>query len=66
MRVSINGQHRQVADATTITELLRELDVNTVHVAVEVNRDVVPRLSHAETVLSDGDEVEIVTLVGGG
>ena len=46
--------------------LLRELDVTQPHVAVEVNLEVVPRARHAETMLRDGDRLEVVTLVGGG
>jgi sulfur carrier protein len=66
MRIEVNGERREVADGTTVSALLRELDVRQPHVAVEVNLEVVPRARHAETVLRDGDRLEVVTLVGGG
>ena len=49
-----------------IGELLVELDLDSRPCAVEVNRELVPRASHRDHQLTDGDRVEIVTLVGGG
>ena len=66
MNVTINGKSREIDDATTIAELLAKLDITVPHVAVEVNRNLVPRAKHAETVLASGDQLEVVTLVGGG
>lgn len=66
MQIQINGQMRDVSDGTTVAELLQELELTLPQVAVERNREVVPRAQHGETVLCDGDELEIVTLVGGG
>jgi thiamine biosynthesis protein ThiS len=66
MRIEVNGERRDVAEGTTITDLLRELEVTQPHVAVEVNLEVVPRARHNETTLRDGDRLEVVTLVGGG
>ena len=66
MHIEVNGEPREVDVGTTISALLRELDVRQPHVAVEVNLEVVPRARHAETKLRDGDRLEVVTLVGGG
>jgi sulfur carrier protein len=66
MQIEVNGQQREVAEGTTISGLLRELDVKVPHVAVEVNLEVVPRARHPETALHAGDRLEVVTLVGGG
>jgi sulfur carrier protein len=66
MNIQVNGQERTLADGSTIATLLSELGVTQPHVAVEVNLEVVPRAQHRETVLADGDRVEVVTLVGGG
>jgi len=66
MQIEVNGERREVAEGTTISALLRELDVTQPHVAVEVNLEVVPRARHAETTLGNGDRLEVVTLVGGG
>lgn len=66
MNIQVNGQGREVAIGSTIETLLGDLGVTQPHVAVEVNLKVVPRAQHRETTLSDGDRVEVVTLVGGG
>jgi sulfur carrier protein len=66
MTIQVNGQPRTIDANITVAELLRELGVTAPHVAVELNREVVPRARHAETTLQDGDRVEVVTLVGGG
>jgi sulfur carrier protein len=66
MQIEVNGQPREVDDGTTVARLLGELEVAQPHVAVELNLEVVPRACHAETVLHDGDRLEVVTLVGGG
>ena len=66
LRITVNGQTRHVADGLTLTQLLEELGVVADRIAVELNRQVVPRKKLAATTLSDGDELEIVTLVGGG
>jgi thiamine biosynthesis protein ThiS len=66
VRIVFNGQEREITPNATIAELLAELQLTPKLVAVEVNRDVVPRTRHAEHRLQTGDEVEVVTLVGGG
>jgi thiazole synthase len=64
--LTINQEPRTVPQAATISDLLAHLKLDPQRVAVEVNRNVVPRAAHGSTRLSDGDAVEIVTLVGGG
>lgn len=66
MYVTVNGETRDLADGTTIVQLLALLDVSQAGTAVEVNREIVSRSHHAERLLRDGDVVEIVTFVGGG
>ncbi|MBC8874409.1 MAG: sulfur carrier protein ThiS [Planctomycetes bacterium] len=66
MKIQLNGDGREVAFGITLAGLLEELELESRNVAIEVNLDVVPRARHAEHVLNDGDQVEIVTLVGGG
>lgn len=66
MQIEVNGLPREVDDGTTVSALLGELEVAQPHVAVELNLEVVPRAQHADTVLHDGDRLEVVTLVGGG
>jgi thiamine biosynthesis protein ThiS len=64
--VVINGQARAVQTGTTVAALIVELGLGERAVAVERNREVVPRASHASTELAAGDRVELVTFVGGG
>ena len=64
--VVINGQPRSVKEGTTVGALIDELGLGNRRVAVERNREVVPRARHATTALAAGDHVEIVTFVGGG
>lgn len=66
MQISINGETRAVDSESTVADLLKELGMQPKYVAVERNRELVPRATHADCVLEDGDELEIVTLVGGG
>jgi len=66
MEVFINGETRTVAHGTTIAALIVELGLGDRRVAVERNREVVPRAQHGSTVLEAGDRVELVTFVGGG
>jgi sulfur carrier protein len=66
MKIVVNGQAREIASGSTVTQLLGELGVTQPHVAVEVNLEVVPRARHSETKLREGDRLEVVTLVGGG
>jgi sulfur carrier protein len=65
MRIQVNGEDREVA-ATTIRGLVEELGFDIRKVAVERNLAIVPRSLHAETVLAEGDRIELVQFVGGG
>ncbi len=66
INIVVNGAPRQVSQGLTIAGLVEELKLPWKFVAVERNREVVPRARHAETVLANGDQLEVVTLVGGG
>jgi sulfur carrier protein len=60
------GERRFDEESLSVAELLRRLTVSGPAVAVEVNREIVPRAALEARRLEDGDEVEIVTFVGGG
>lgn len=64
--VTVNGESRRIAAGTTVAGLLAELGLADRRVAVERNRQVVPRAEHARAVLAAGDHLEVVTFVGGG
>ena len=63
--LEVNGESKKT-DAGTVEDLLKELGLAGQAVAVEVNQAVVPKKQHAQTELHSGDQVELVTLVGGG
>jgi sulfur carrier protein len=65
MKISVNGQQRELPEKSTIGKLLHVLSVDG-PVAVEINFKVCPRRMHDQTTLQEGDRVEIVTIVGGG
>jgi sulfur carrier protein len=66
MRVKVNGEASELPEGMTILELLEKLKVRREIVAVEVNREIVPRAHHGGQRLKEGDAVEVVTFVGGG
>jgi sulfur carrier protein len=66
MQLIVNGQERDLAEETTIADLLEELGLDPRLLAVERNLALVPRTQHAVTKLAAGDRIEVVTLVGGG
>ena len=66
MRVRVNGEWMNQPDGATVAALLDAMGLEPRRVAVERNRQLVRRAEHAETALAEGDELEIVTLVGGG
>ncbi len=66
MQITLNGQTHQVEPGTTLESLLLQAGHAGRKVAVEVNRDVVPRSRHASHALAEGDRVEIIQAIGGG
>jgi len=66
LEIVVNGESRSVAPGQTVADLITELGFGDRRVAVERNREVVPRAQHASTLLAAGDRLEVVTFVGGG
>jgi sulfur carrier protein len=66
VKLTVNGEAREVPAGTTVVGLLDLLGVRTGAVAVEINAQVVRRAQHPGRTLASGDQVEIVTFVGGG
>lgn len=63
--VRINGQDVS-ADGMTVSEYLETTSFDAKRIAVEKNGEIVPKATYGETVLCDGDTVEVVSFVGGG
>jgi len=66
LHVTVNDQSRQYPAPLTVAELLDQLGLEAKPVAVELNRELVPKAAHDTTELQDGDAIEIVSLTGGG
>ena len=68
MTIVVNGAERDVADETTVAQLVRALgrDPEQAGTAIARNGDVLPRRHWTDTLLADGDSIEVVTAVGGG
>ena len=65
MKLTVNGEPREVA-ARTVQDLLVELGLQPARTVVEQNAVIVPQDSYQETVLGEGDVLELVRIVGGG
>tara|TARA_B110000196_G_scaffold224350_1_gene193312 strand:- start:435 stop:638 length:204 start_codon:yes stop_codon:yes gene_type:complete len=66
IKITVNGQAVEIDDSMTVEHVLDTVDVPPNYLAVEVNAEVVPREEYTKHVMQNGDEVEVVTLVGGG
>lgn len=66
MRLLLNGDDREIAQVSSVADLVAVLGLDPRKVAVERNLEIVPRSTYADTALADGDRIEIVTFIGGG
>ncbi|WP_372592210.1 sulfur carrier protein ThiS [Guyparkeria sp.] len=66
MRITLNGEAREVAPGTTLEELVGLAGIRGRRYAVEVNGEIRPRAEHAGTAVEAGDHVEVVQAIGGG
>lgn len=66
MRIFVNGEPKTLESPVNVAGLLERMGMAGKRVAVEVNREIVPRSRHAELALRDDDRVEIVVAIGGG
>lgn len=66
MIISINGESRDVPDQCNAKALVELLDMQNDKIAMEVNREIVPRSTYDSFILNNGDSVEIVRAIGGG
>lgn len=66
IRITVNGRLVELDESMTVEHMLDRVDVPPNYLAVEVNAEVVPREEYTTHVIRDGDQVELVTLVGGG
>ena len=64
--IRVNGEARRVSSGLSVTQMLSAIGIDSAKVAVERNREIVPRSLLAQVRVEDGDEYEIVHFVGGG
>ena len=64
--VYVNGETRSLLSSLTMAELLQQMELQDKRIAVELNREIIPRTQHGATLLQQGDRIEIVHAIGGG
>ena len=65
MQVIINGEHTMLTDVRTVENLINHLELSG-RIAIEINRQIIPRSEFATRLITDGDVIEIVHAIGGG
>lgn len=65
LEITVNGESRTTT-TLSVLDYLRSLEIDPARVAVELNRDILPKGEYASTLLKQGDQLEIVHFVGGG
>ncbi len=66
MKLTINGEKREILKSQTLEELGRELNIQAPNFAMALNQQVIPKSKYTTTPIQENDEVEIVHAVGGG
>ena len=66
MNLFLNGEPQTAPDGATVAAFLDSLGLPRTGIAVERNREIVPKSEHALTALAEGDQIELVQFVGGG
>ncbi len=66
IEITINGESRHINDDLSLEQLIQQLQLVSQQVAIEVNRQLIPRREHAGHRLRSGDQLEVVSLAGGG
>jgi len=66
MNITVNGESQSLESGASLGQLLEMLGLNGKRIAVEVNRNIVPRSDYDSCKLSDNDSIEIVNAIGGG
>jgi thiazole synthase len=64
--IRVNGEHRRMPGGISVAEMVNELGLDPLRVAVERNLEIVPRSHLGQVCVEDGDDFEIVHFVGGG
>ena len=66
MKLTINGENREILKSQNLESLIRELDIQAPNFAMALNQQVIPKSKYATTPIQENDEIEIVHAVVGG
>ena len=66
LAIVVNGKEREIASGSRVTDLLEAIDCHPQTVAIEYNGEILPKGRYADTVLAEGDRLEVVRFVQGG
>ena len=66
IEITVNGEARRLSPGARVTDLVKQLELASERLAIELNLSILPRAKWAETELRSGDRLEIVHFVGGG
>ena len=66
INIVLNGEDKTLSKNTNINQLLKDLDLENVRLAVEINKEIIPRSDYSHHALNEHDIVEIVQAIGGG
>ena len=66
MKLTINGEERELLKSRTLEDIIIELDIQAPNIAIALNQEVIPKSKYATTPIQGSDQVEIVHAVGGG
>ena len=64
--ITVNGKQIQLTSEMSVADYLDQNNYQINRIAVEMNEEILPKYSYSETMLKDGDRLEVVTFVGGG
>lgn len=64
--ITVNGKQIQLTSEMSVADYLEQNNYQINRIAVEMNEEILPKYSYSETMLKDGDHLEVVTFVGGG
>ena len=64
--ITVNGKQIQLTSEMSVADYLEQNNYQINRIAVEMNEEILPKYSYSETMLEDGDRLEVVTFVGGG
>ncbi len=66
VKITLSGEEKDIPAGTSLSALTETLGLKKERIAAELNGEIIPKASYDSTILSEGDNLEIVNFVGGG